>query len=89
MTPEEQARLNIDQLLTDADWTIQDYKQINLGAAVGIAVREYPLKSGFGDYLLIINRKAAGVIEAKKEGTTLSGVENQSDKYSFQYLKNF
>lgn len=84
MTPEEQARLNIDQLLTDAGWTIQDYKQINLGAAVGIAVREYPLKSGYADYLLIINRKAAGVIEAKKVGVTLSGVETQSDKYSFQ-----
>jgi type I restriction enzyme R subunit len=38
-------------------------------------VREYPLKSGYADYLLIINRKAAGVIEAKKVGTTLSGVE--------------
>lgn len=84
MTPEEQARFKIDQLLTDAGWIIQDYKQINLSAALGIAVREYPLKSGFADYLLIINRKAAGVIEAKKVGTTLSGVENQSDKYSFQ-----
>ncbi|TVP64538.1 MAG: DEAD/DEAH box helicase [Nodularia sp. (in: Bacteria)] len=84
MTPEEQARVKIDQLLTDAGWIIQDYKQINLSAALGIAVREYPLKSGFADYLLIINRKAAGVIEAKKVGTTLSGVENQSDKYSFQ-----
>lgn len=84
MTPEEQARLKIDQLLTDAGWIIQDYKQINLGASLGIAVREYPLKSGYADYLLIINRKAAGVIEAKKVGTTLSGVETQSDKYSFQ-----
>ena len=84
MTPEEQARVKIDQLLTDAGWIIQDYKQINLSAALGIAVREYPLKSGFADYLLIINRKAAGVIEAKKVGTTLSGVETQSDKYSFQ-----
>ncbi|MCL6751878.1 DEAD/DEAH box helicase family protein [Nostoc sp. CCCryo 231-06] len=84
MTPEEQARLKIDQLLTDAGWIIQDYKQINLGASLGIAVREYPLKSGFVDYLLIINRKAAGVIEAKKVGIPLSGVETQSDNYSFQ-----
>lgn len=84
MAPESQARLKIDQLLTDAGWIIQDYKQINLGASLGIAVREYPLKSGFVDYLLIINRKAAGVIEAKKVGIPLSGVENQSDKYSFQ-----
>jgi type I restriction enzyme R subunit len=84
MTPESQARLKIDQLLTDAGWIIQDYKQINLGASLGIAVREYPLKSGFVDYLLIINRKAAGVIEAKKVGIPLSGVETQSDNYSFQ-----
>ncbi|MDB9317833.1 DEAD/DEAH box helicase family protein [Nodularia spumigena] len=84
MTPEEQARVKIDQLLTAAGWIIQDHTQINLSAALGIAVREYPLKSGFADYLLIINRKAAGVIEAKKAGTSLSGVETQTDKYSFQ-----
>ena len=47
-------------------------------------MREYPLKSDHADYLLIINRKAAGVIEAKKVGVTLNGVETQSDKYSFQ-----
>ncbi len=84
MTSEAQARLKIDQLLTDAGWIIQDHKQINLGAALGIAVREYPLKSGYADYLLFINRKAAGIIEAKKVGTTLTGVETQSDQYSFQ-----
>lgn len=38
--------------------------------------------SGFADYLLYIDGKAAGVIEAKKAGTTLSGVELQSDKYT-------
>lgn len=65
MKPEAQARQKIDQLLTNAGWQIQDYEQINLSAALGIAVREYPLKSGFADYLLFINRKAVGVIEAK------------------------
>ncbi|MDZ8236668.1 MAG: DEAD/DEAH box helicase family protein [Nostoc sp. ChiQUE01a] len=84
MKPEERARQIIDKLLTDAGWVIQDYDQINLSASLGIAVREYRLKSGFADYLLFINRKAAGVIEAKKLGTPLSGVEIQSDKYSFQ-----
>lgn len=87
MKPEAQARQIIDQLLSDAGWQIQDNKQINLGSGLGIAVREYPLKSGFADYLLFINRKVAGVIEAKPVGQTLSGVEIQSDKYSFDLPK--
>jgi type I restriction enzyme R subunit len=87
MKPEEQARQKIDQLLTAAGWVIQDYEQVNLSAGLGIAVREYPLKSGFADYLLFINRKAVGVIEAKPAGFALSGVEIQSDKYSFNLPK--
>jgi type I restriction enzyme R subunit len=87
MKPEAQARQIIDQLLSDAGWQVQDNQQINLGAGLGIAVREYPLKSGFADYLLFINRKAAGVIEAKPVGSTLSSVEIQSDKYSFNLPK--
>lgn len=87
MKPEAQARQIIDQLLSDAGWQVQDNKQINLGAGLGVAVREYALKSGFADYLLFINRKAAGVIEAKPVGSTLSGVEIQSNKYSFNLPK--
>lgn len=45
-------------------------------------MREFPLKTGEADYLLYVNRKPVGAIEAKKEGTTLSGVEWQSAKYS-------
>ena len=81
MNPEEKARQNIDQLLTAADWTIQDRKQMNLGASQGVAVREYPMSSGPTDYLLFIDRRAVGVIEAKPEGTTLSGVSEQTEKY--------
>jgi len=88
MTPEAKAREKIDRLLTAAGWKIQDYDQVNLGASLGIAVREYPLKSGFADYLLFINRKAAGVIESKPAGFALSGVEVQSDKYSFNLPQN-
>lgn len=88
MTPEQKARQEIDKLLTAAGWIIQDYGDVNLGAGLGVVVREYPLKSGFADYLLFINRKAAGVIEAKAEGITLSGVEIQSDKYTFNLPSN-
>jgi len=83
MEPEEQARQVIDQQLTEAGWIIQDYSQLNLGAGIGIAVREYPLTKGSADYLLFINRKVAGVIEAKPTGFTLGGVSVQSDKYLF------
>ena len=81
MDPEEKARQHIDQLLTRAGWTIQDRKQMNLGASQGVAVREYPMSSGPTDYLLFVDRRAVGVIEAKPEGTTLSGVSEQTEKY--------
>jgi type I restriction enzyme R subunit len=81
MTPEEKARQEIDQLLLAAGWHIQDYSDLNLGASIGIAVREFPLTTGFADYLLFIDREAVGAIEAKPEGTTLSGVEEQTWGY--------
>ena len=54
---------------------------MNLGAALGVAIREFSLKSGLADYALFVNRKLVGVVEAKPEGTTLSGVAEQSQKY--------
>ena len=81
MTPEEKARQQIDQLLDSAGWKIQNLRELNLGASTGSAVREFPLKSGKADYLLFVDRKAVGVIEAKPEGTTLSGTAEQSEKY--------
>ena len=84
MTPEQEARANIDWLLQQAGWVIQDADSINLYASRGVAMRELPLKQGHGtaDYLLYVNQQAAGVVEAKPEGSTLTGVEVQSDKYS-------
>ena len=81
--PEEIARHQIDHLLTQAGWHVCDAKAANIHAATGVAIREFPLEQGYGfaDYLLYLNGKAAGVIEAKKQGMTLSGVEPQSDKY--------
>ncbi len=81
MKPEEKARRKIDKLLELAGWVIQDVKELNLGVSLGVIVREFPLKSGFADYLLFVDRMAVGIIEAKPEGTTLSGVADQSEKY--------
>ena len=84
MTPEQEARVNIDRLLEQAGWSVQNADSINLYASSGVAVREFPLKSGHGaaDYLLYVNQKATGVVEAKPVGATLTGVEVQSEKYS-------
>jgi type I restriction enzyme R subunit len=81
MKPEEKARQQIDLLLEKAGWKIQDYRELNLGASLGVAVREFSLKSGEADYLLFVDRKPVGVIEAKPTGTTLSGVAEQTLKY--------
>ena len=84
MTPEARARQTIDALLTAAGWHVCDVASANLQAATGVAIREFPLNPGhgFADYLLYVNGKACGVIEAKKEGATLSGVEVQSARYA-------
>jgi type I restriction enzyme R subunit len=48
------------------------------------ALREFSLGHGYGeaDYLLFVDGQATGVVEAKKEGSTLTGVELQTKKYS-------
>jgi type I restriction enzyme, R subunit len=80
--PEQLARQNIDLMLAAAGWVVQDYKAFDPSASSGIALREVPLKSGRCDYLLLVNRKPVGVVEAKKEGVTLSTVAEQSGFYA-------
>jgi type I restriction enzyme, R subunit len=79
--PEDRARQEIDELLVAAGWSVQFRDRFNLGASMGVAVREYPVASGPVDYLLFVGRKAVGVVEAKPLGTTLSGVAEQSARY--------
>jgi type I restriction enzyme, R subunit len=81
MTPEQKARREIDRQLAQCGWQVQDYRQMNIFAAQGVAVREFPLTTGSADYLLYVDAKVIGVVEAKPEGFTLTGVETQSDKY--------
>jgi type I restriction enzyme R subunit len=71
----------IDPKLQAAGWILQDRKDMNLFAGRGIAVREFPLQTGFADYMLFVDRQAVGVVEAKAEGTPLSGVAEQSAAY--------
>jgi len=84
VSPEEKARTDIDQLLMAADWTVADVSKADIHARRGVAIREFPLDQGFGftDSLFYVDGKAAGVIEAKKQGSTLTGVEIQSGRYA-------
>jgi len=83
LTPEAKARVEIDRMLAAAGWAVQDAGKANLSERLGVAVREFVLASPHGraDYLLFVNERAAGVVEAKKEGQALTGVEWQSAKY--------
>jgi type I restriction enzyme, R subunit len=83
-TAEQRARVEIDRLLTAAGWAVHDFKAADIHATRGVAIREFVLGAGqgFADYLLYVDGKAAGVIEAKKQGATLTGVEPQSARYT-------
>ena len=81
-TPEELARQNIDALLDRCGWLVQDYKKLDLSASKGIAVREVRLKKGRCDYLLLIDRKPVGLIDAKNAGLTSSIVADHAGQYA-------
>lgn len=79
---EVQSRRVIDSQLIAAGWLIQDYADMNPLAGPGVAVREFHLASGFADYVLYVDGQIVGVIEAKREGTALIGVEHQTRRYA-------
>src|ERR1043166_2018188 len=81
-TPEEKAREQIDAKLIAAGWVIQSKDSINLSASRGVAICELSFATGEPDYTLFVDGKAIGTVEAKPEGETLTGVEEQSAKYS-------
>jgi type I restriction enzyme R subunit len=80
--PEQSARIHIDAQLSAAGWNLQDISELNLAAGRGIGVREMQSMGGPADYILFVDGKALGVVEAKKAGTTLSSVAEQSERYS-------
>jgi type I restriction enzyme, R subunit len=84
LAAEQRARVLIDRQLSDAGWVVQDKKHLNLYADQGVAVHEVIMAKGHGraDYLLYVDQLAVGVIEAKPQGTPLSGVEWQSAMYA-------
>jgi type I restriction enzyme R subunit len=83
LAPEAKARVEIDKMLRAAGWKIQNRSDMNLYAGQGVAIREFVLKGNEeADYLLFVDQRPIGALEAKKVGSTLIGVEPQSAKYS-------
>lgn len=87
--PEQIARDQIDSALIQSGWIIQNKKQINLTAGLGIAVREYQTDIGPADYVLFVDKKPVGILEAKRaeEGVHLTMHEEQSEGYASAKLK--
>ncbi|MGN6802280.1 MAG: DEAD/DEAH box helicase family protein [Ginsengibacter sp.] len=88
-TPEQIARDKIDAMLVASGWIVQSKDEINFTAGQGIAVREYQTDVGPADYVLFVDRKPVGVIEAKRaeEGVHLIMHEEQSAGYASAKLK--
>jgi type I restriction enzyme R subunit len=84
---EVQARDAIDGLLRACGWVIQDRDQVNPLAGQGVAVREFTLATGRADYVLYVDGKIVGVVEAKREGDHLSSAAEQNDRYAAGVLK--
>ena len=89
LLPEQRARRDIDQSLEQAGWSVQNKGSIDLNKGIGIAVCEYPTDVGPADYVLFVDQKPVGVIEAKPEdwAQRITTVEEQSGGYAKAQLK--
>ena len=89
MTPEQKARQIIDKKLEQSGWIVQDMKQLNRLAGLGVAVREFITSTGPVDYALFVDGTPVGIIEAKKDdaGENITAVEGQSSRYANSTLK--
>ena len=88
-TPEQAARDRIDEMLSQSGWIVQDNRKIDFSASPGVAVREYQTDVGPADYVLFVDKKPVGVVEAKPEdwGQKITTVEEQSSAYAAARLK--
>lgn len=88
--PEQIARDHIDKQLIACGWVIQSIKQINLNSGLGVAVKEYQTDVGPADYVLFVDGKPCGVIEAKREEEAhrINVHELQAEDYAKAKLKH-
>lgn len=87
--PEQIARDHIDKQLRACGWIIQNKSRIDLNKGIGIAIKEYLTDVGPADYVLFVDGKPVGVIEAKREEEAhkLTTHEEQAECYASAKLK--
>jgi len=87
--PEQEARDNINKKLNATGWAVQDKNKINCNESNGIAIRGYQTDFGLTDYVLLVERRPVGIIEAKKEeeGCRITSHELQAEFYTKDKLK--
>jgi type I restriction enzyme R subunit len=84
---EVQARDAIDAMLGASGWVVQERGGLNPQAGQGVAVKEFTLATGRADYVLYVDGRIVGVVEAKREGDHLSSAVEQNDRYASGVLK--
>lgn len=89
-TPEQLARERIDAMLREAGWAVQGMKERDLFGHRGVALRENSTTGGFADYVLYVDARPVGIIEAKREeeGQRMTAVADQSQRYAAAKLKH-
>ena len=86
MTPEEKARIKIDQWFADAGWKVVDREDYE-PTCTAVAIREGLLKGNLeADYFLFVNGKAVGVLEAKRED--IDAFSNKVCEQATLYARN-
>ena len=84
MTPEEKARVKIDRWFEDAGWQVVNRDEFEPTMSA-VAVRDGLLKGNLeADYLMFINGKVCGVLEAKREEVNVESdmVSDQVSTYA-------
>lgn len=77
LPPEQLAREEINRVLAECGWIVQDYAEMHIGAGPASPSASFLLDTGFVDYLLYASGKVIGVLEAKPAGHTLKGVDHE------------
>lgn len=83
LKPEEQARVLIDEKLADAGWAVVSRSEYSEAINAQAVTEALTKGNNEADYMLFLDGRAIGVLEAKKKATTLGNVvAEQTAKYS-------
>lgn len=84
LKPEDKARHElINPLLEKCGWEIQSKNSAKITSSLGVAIEYFQMGRDEADYVLFVDGKAVGIIEAKKQSEgSLIAKEGQAEKYA-------